>query len=306
MNKKNTNNKSISVLLCTYNGERYLREQMDSLMNQTYENLKVYVRDDKSTDSTLEIIDEYVRMYPGKVILMDSSHVGYPDCFWKLLEDVPKSDYYAFCDQDDVWMKEKAASAVMHLEDVADDKPGLFIHDYQNCDGDLNVMSEHKLGSVSKLNDMNILFYTYASGFCMAINNAMRDLCLSQKPVGKGLYHDEWIIWNAHFYGTIVNDSRMLTKYRRHENTFTEYGNGVGVLITNWLKREITGPEFNQKCNRIKEYTWTAREQMPQKTNATWQMLSGKGGRFKRFFYMYRLRPTWGGELALRLLFLIK
>ncbi len=66
---------------------------------------------------------------------------------------------------------------------------------------------------------MSILFYTYASGFCMAINNSMRDFCLSQQPMGKGLYHDEWCIWNAHFYGKVVYSSKILTKYRRHSNT---------------------------------------------------------------------------------------
>ncbi len=180
------------------------------------------------------------------------------------------------------------------LNEVDSTTPALFIHDYDNCDENLNVISKHELGDTSVLNDMSILFYTYASGFCMAINNSMRDLCLSQQPMGKGLYHDEWCIWNAHFYGKVVYSSKILTKYRRHSNTFTEYGNGISTLISNWIRREITGPEFDQKCDRIQEFTWIAREQMPGDVNHKWQLLSKKGSKLKRIFYPHRLRPTWG------------
>ena len=320
----------VNVLMCTYNGEKYIRQQLDSILDQSYEDFCIYVRDDGSTDKTTDIVRDYENMYKGKVVLIDApKHLGYPDCFWDILERCPKADYYAFSDQDDVWHKDKLVRAVAtlnvkqgshgeHDRANATKIPLLYIHDYDNCDGELNLISHHRLGSTSVLTDMSILFYTYASGFCMVIDNTMRDMLLSLKLIGKAMYHDELCIWLAHFHGEVFYDDSVLTKYRRHEDTVTEYGNGTLTLISNWLRREIFGPEFGYKCSRIRRFLKLENELnqhigisscMGEDVKKKWLLLSGGKGAFARYFmrlfYMHRLRPSIGGEIALRLMFLI-
>lgn len=101
----------VIVLLASYNGEKYLRDQLDSLINQTYKNIDVYIRDDNSTDKTMDIINEYCGKSINGInfIKVDSlgRNLGYPDCFWEILKNVPRAKYYCFCDQDDYWLPEK-------------------------------------------------------------------------------------------------------------------------------------------------------------------------------------------------------
>ncbi len=310
----------INVLMCTYNGEKYIRQQLDSILGQTYQDFCLYIRDDGSTDSTPQIVDEYVRLNPNKVkIIRKAEHLGYPDCFWDILEKCDDADYYAFSDQDDVWDEHKLEYAVAKLNgsgngdphaetDNGKKLPLLYIHDYDNCNGNLELISNHRLGSTSVFDKMSVLFYTYASGFCMVINNGMRKLLLSQNLVGKAMYHDELCIWTAFFHGKIIYDDRNLTKYRRHEATYTEYGNGVGTLVSNWLRREIFGDEFLLKCRRIRTFL-SLKEIRPSEKNICRDWLLLSGGRMtpvryvRRLCWPHRLRPSLGGEVALRIMF---
>ncbi|MCR5604122.1 MAG: hypothetical protein K6G27_10535, partial [Lachnospiraceae bacterium] len=239
-------------------------------------------------------------------------HLGYPDCFWDILTRCPVADYYAFADQDDVWEPEKLSSMIERFNDkqVEDDSPLLYIHDYDNYDAMLNRMSVHRLGSTGVMNERSILFYTYASGFSIAINNGMRNMLNNMTLIGKGMYHDELCIWLAYLCGHIVYDDRALVKYRRHEATVTEYGNGTGTLISNWIRREIKGDEFVWKCERIRSFLEMMKDKnvMSDKILHEWSLLSGSDMTFTRYwqrlFYPHRLRPSLGGEMALRLLFL--
>lgn len=94
--------------MCTYNGERFLKEQLDSLFCQSFDDFIIYVHDDGSKDKTLEILNSYINQYPQKIVLMDDpiKHRGAGSSFMWLLENV-ESQYYMFCDQDDVWLPSK-------------------------------------------------------------------------------------------------------------------------------------------------------------------------------------------------------
>ena len=100
-------NNSIAILMATYNGETYLKEQIDSLLAQTCQDWHLYVHDDGSKDGTVAIVKGYAEQYPEKVTLLDYPPQGGP-CknFLSMMEKV-EAPYYMFCDQDDVWMPEK-------------------------------------------------------------------------------------------------------------------------------------------------------------------------------------------------------
>ncbi len=302
----------VNVLMCTYNGEKYIREQIDSILNQTHKELCLYIRDDGSTDGTLEIIAEYERNNPGRVVVMDPlKHLGYPDCFWDILARCPKADYYAFSDQDDVWYERKLESAVELLEGHSDatKKPLLYIHDYEICDGIENVTGVHRLSDAGTADYTRVMFYTIAQGFSFVINSAMRDHLVKQRLFGRDISHDQWIIWNAVFSGEIVSDTGLLAKYRRHESTVTKSGANVIVMLGNWIKNEIFGDEFSRQCARLRAYIDVNVESMTPNERLDWEILSGEKlgvqAYFRRLFFPKRLRPSMAGEMALRFNFLI-
>ena len=298
-----------AILLCTYNGEPYINELLESLVSQTSSDFFICVRDDGSTDRTKEIVQSFISKYPELIInLTEGKHRGYPASFWSLLRDSPIADAYAFCDQDDVWDPQKIECAERMLKEEDPSVPLLYIHDYENCSSELLPIDVHSLADQSTLTADKIAFYTIASGFSMVINETMREKLLSEHLDYDPLFHDEWCIWTAFFYGKILHDSRVLVKYRRHDGTVTTYGSGKKKDTFAWVHDEILGPEFVKKCERIRIFLHKNPD-LPENIRKKWALFSGEKkslpNYFLRLFYPHRLRPSIGGEAALRMLFLI-
>ena len=116
--------RNILVLMSTYNGEKYLKEQIDSILAQKNVEVTIRVRDDGSTDGTIRILEEYQKC--GKLNWYSSTNMGPAKSFLDLVYNAPlKYDYYAFCDQDDYWKEDKLYKAIERLEHF-DDKPALY------------------------------------------------------------------------------------------------------------------------------------------------------------------------------------
>lgn len=113
--------KTLQILMSTYNGAKYIREQMDSLLEQDCEakgtaSFCIIVRDDGSSDGTQDILEEYAGRYPEKISWYQGENHGVIRSFFELLQKSGASDYYAFCDQDDYWMPDKMSHAVETLQ----------------------------------------------------------------------------------------------------------------------------------------------------------------------------------------------
>ena len=107
---------TVSVVMCTYNGAKYLRQQLDSILQQTYPLLEVIVQDDQSTDDTLQVLREYADRYPQLVkVFVRAQRTGINDNFFTAI-DRACGDYFAISDQDDVWASDKIARQVAQLE----------------------------------------------------------------------------------------------------------------------------------------------------------------------------------------------
>ena len=135
--------KTIAVLLATYNGERFLREQIESLYAQTIKDWTIYVHDDGSTDGTKAILDEYVEKKDNFVVLDYPSQKGASNNFFSLLKRVNAS-YFFFADQDDVWMSnkmEKCLVRMLQIEKSTISKPVLVCCDACVTDEKLKVVS---------------------------------------------------------------------------------------------------------------------------------------------------------------------
>jgi len=234
----------VDVLLSTYNGEKYLQELLDSLLSQTCKEWRLIVRDDGSKDSTADIIRDFKAKYNDTVLLLPDSGVnlGVIKSFERLLES-STSDYFMFCDQDDVWCKEKiekSLDAVQKLEgEYGKELPMVAHTDLYIVDSQLNQISD----SYFKWYDIDpdyiysdidrALLFNAIPGCTMIGNKAAKELSL---PFNKHvLMHDAWIVRCALLNkGHLATIREPLIKYRQHS------GNVVGASFKKIpLKRRI-------------------------------------------------------------------
>src|ERR1700719_2334213 len=115
---------SVCVLLSTYNGEAFLEAQLESLRAQTGVEVRLHARDDGSTDGTVALLRRHAGTWPSLVGLQSAENLGPAKSFLELLRTAPDADFYAFCDQDDVWLPGKLARAAEAL--AGDTGPALY------------------------------------------------------------------------------------------------------------------------------------------------------------------------------------
>lgn len=223
--------KTIAVLLATYNGERFLREQIESLYAQTIKDWTIYVHDDGSTDGTKAILDEYAEKKDNFVVLDYPSQKGASNNFFSLLKRVDAS-YFFFADQDDVWMSnkmEKCLGRMLQIEKSTISKPVLVCCDACVTDEKLKVISpslwERSGAHPEFLTNFNESAATpFVTGCTMLLNNAAKESVLWD-VIEKATMHDAFItlcVFKA--YGIVEPIRESLMYYRQHgENTLGAY-----------------------------------------------------------------------------------
>lgn len=211
----------ILVLMSTYNGEKYLREQIDSILAQEGVDVRLLVRDDGSTDSTLDLLEEYkekrgIDYYTGE-------NVGPQRSFMQLLEQAPDCDYYAFADQDDVWLSDKLASAVKRLEKYTA-VPALYFSQTQLVDEELHPLQNVYIHPYLTFGES--LLYKFASGCTMVFNRNLRKLCIARPPEVMPM-HDMWVYGVAAAVGAAIEfDEQPHILYRQHASNVVGLGQG--------------------------------------------------------------------------------
>lgn len=207
---------TVNVLIGAYNGEKYIEEQINSILQQTYKNIKIIIRDDGSTDGTVKLI-EANPLYNDIVIYKDSN-VGHGKSFLKLLEYTPEGDYWAFCDQDDVWEPQKLEWAVEWL-DKQKGKPALYHGSYDMYSEDLSVkIGEYK--PTRKIKFHNTITDSVYQGFSIVINRELRSL-LRRCDIERLAAHDWMAGMIAEQFGTVFFDTRITARHRRLKNSLS-------------------------------------------------------------------------------------
>lgn len=227
-------NKKVQVLLSTYNGEKYLEELLDSIINQTYKRVEILIRDDGSKDHTIDILKKYQEKKNINVVF--GENVGVPESFFELLElSSDDYDYFAFADQDDFWKKNKISRAVELLNDIDNkDIPGLYFSRKTLTNKNLKkIKNSKKLPKEPSFN--NALVQNVATGCTMVFNNNLRDILIEKKPIISNIrMHDWWVYQVGSAFGEIKYDSKSTILYRQHDS------NVVGTevnLMKKWIKR---------------------------------------------------------------------
>ena len=216
------------VLMSTYNGEKYIRDQLDSLLKQTLRPDLIYIRDDGSKDDTITILEEYASEHPF-IKYYNGKNKGPAKSFWELICNCKDADYYALCDQDDVWFEDKLEVAVNALEKEDNNIPLLYCSRYTLTDGNLSPINSDVSSLYSFSDFPHALLYHTAPGCTFVYNHAARKKIM-QYDVEKEycLIHDAIIHKVVTMFGKMILDKDSHMYYRQHGNN--EIGMNANVV----------------------------------------------------------------------------
>lgn len=237
----------INILLSTFNGEKFLSEQIESIINQTYEDWTLLIRDDGSTDGTVGLIHNYC-LKDERIQLIDAQegvNLGFVASFFELLK-YEKADFYFFCDQDDIWLPYKVKLMITEASKYDNKSAMMYYTDLKVVDSELHTLSEslnQDLKGGSKVNLNSELVKNVVTGCASMINDELANLWLSPKKIS---YHDYFLALAALAVGDLVFINERTVFYRQHSS------NVIGrVKSPSDIKRKGFMVRFN---NRSMEY----------------------------------------------------
>ena len=231
-------NCEVLVLLATYNGEKFVREMIDSVINQDADSFHIILSDDASSDSTVGILDEYAEKYPELITHYRSGKKfgNAQNHFMHLLSQFHDAPYIMFCDQDDYWHSDKIRKTLAKMKEIETEGVPALVHtDLVVVDGDLKKIADsfcgyQKLdGNRLKLNQL--LVQNVVTGCTMMINNSLADLSCRCALPKAALMHDWWIAIICSVFGTSAFLDCSTIDYRQHGN------NSVGA-------KNVTSPSY--------------------------------------------------------------
>ena len=228
--------KKVQVLLSAYNGEKYLAEQIESIMAQNYQAVSLLIRDDGSTDHTLDIIKKYADKYEN-IDFYTGDNLGVQKSFFHLMMHADKTaDYYAFSDQDDVWLPEKIRRAVEMLEKQDGNRPLLYASETILVDEHLRKLPMYTKVSKTVPSFGNALVENICAGCTEVFNNQLLQL-VNKKTPEYVVMHDWWLYLCASAFGNVCFDSKSFILYRQHLDNQL----GAPSHIGNMWKRRVEG-----------------------------------------------------------------
>ena len=224
-------NKKIDILMATYNGEKYLVEQLDSIINQTYHNWNLLIRDDNSTDKTLEIIQNYHKKDKRIKILKDNKgNLGIVRNFEELLKS-SESEFIMFSDQDDIWVENKLDMYLKMIEKIKN--KGFMIHsDAILFDKNKSNILKDTFISKKAINRglENVFFNYFVQGATILISKEIKNFIL---PFPKEVYlHDRYIHLISELFFERIFVNKALIYYRQHGDNQMGAKNTIRELLS--------------------------------------------------------------------------
>lgn len=217
---------SLAILLCTYNGEAHLAEQLASILGQDASNLSIYASDDGSSDGTVDILARYSEATSVPIYIRQGARVRHTANFLSLVTDASiQASYFAYADQDDYWDPDKLSRALSQLERVPPSVPALY------CGRTRSVAKNGThLGLSPRFTRppcfQNALIQNIGGGNTMVFNKAARQLLLAAGPADVAT-HDWWTyLLVSGAGGEVIYDPEPALSYRQHE------GNEVGANLS--------------------------------------------------------------------------
>jgi hypothetical protein len=255
----------VNIIMCTYNGEKYISEQLESIADNTVSDWMLYIFDDCSNDNTINKAKYFLKKYPGKVhITVNAKQCGVVNNFlenaYKIGMEMSKDDFIMFCDQDDVWNNDKIEITLNEMKknitNNGNDKPILVCSDVEVVDDYLNIISSSFLKmnhyNIKKMDFPHLMMENKVQGCTVMFNKSMAEK-LNVLPK-HACMHDAWLGFIASTMGNISYIDEPTMKYRQHSQN-------VAGSIDFWA--DIKGKFLNlsgqrrivfDTCEQIKEF----------------------------------------------------
>jgi glycosyltransferase involved in cell wall biosynthesis len=300
--------RTVDVLLSTFNGERYLADQLDSILGQEGVEVRLTVRDDGSTDGTREVLARYEG--DDRVRAMLDENVGLPAAYFRLLDLAPSDGaYFALADQDDIWLPHKLARAVDHLAEHASTSRGPAMYcarvrlvDEQGRDIRLKELPRRPVDFA------NALTQNMATGCTIVLNSAGRDVLIGRWP-HYAVMHDAWILLVLSGTGTVVYDPEATVRYRQHEGNAVGIGRTAVKRFMGRVARQLSPGGSGAHGRQNAELARTHADLLhPAAQAALAEFLACRTSIKKRAWYALHgsaHRQTLGSDLIFRMLYLL-
>lgn len=282
----------IAILMATYNGEKYIRQQIDSILSQTCKDWELYIHDDGSTDNTIATVESYVEKYPDKIHLIDGKSTGGAKYNFFYMFGQVEAPYYMTCDQDDVWLEKKIEltyDKMLTIEDKAD-IPCLVYTELRVVDSELNTiadtMSEYQSLDCHKRTINQFILQNSVTGCTMMINRALRDKMLRITNIDNTIMHDWWAALVAAQFGKTAFIDEPTILYRQHgDNSLGALGiNKLSYIVRRvWQKKQI---QESMRRGRLQAREFAKTYNLPADSLAVrYAALEGKSRLVRQRFY---------------------
>lgn len=236
----------VHIVMATYNGEKFIREQLDSLLCQTYSNLSIEICDDGSSDTTIDIVKEYAKKDSRITLHQNESNEGYVKNFLKGIKR-STAPYVMLCDQDDIWNKDKVERTLAKMkqsEKSNQNVPLLVYSDAMNYDSDtkkeLGRFHQSSRLNTKKVDTPHLFMENKCIGCTIMVNGVMRDF-LNELPKEIRV-HDWWLALIAAHFGKLLYLDEPTLLYRQHSNNMIggdSYGDYVKERLSKIEKQRL-------------------------------------------------------------------
>jgi glycosyltransferase involved in cell wall biosynthesis len=233
----------VSIVLATYNGERYLKEQLDTVFQQTYPDLEIVAVDDCSSDSTVSILQYYASMHSNMRVYVNEKNIRHIKTFEKGIS-LSTGAFIALCDQDDIWNKHKIELLMKEINGY-----GMAFCDSVFIDEGGKTLNR-KLSDIKNLATYNNCI-PFIIGNCISGHAAVftREIALSAIPFPRDIIHDWWLAFVASSKGTVHFVNQPLVQYRQHADNF------IGAIkVKGRSKKETRHEAIANIRSRIKSF----------------------------------------------------
>ncbi len=295
------NTPAVAVVMSTYNGMPYVGEQIRSVLAQEGVVAHLFVRDDGSTDGTVEYLRDLES--EGKLTLYTGGNLGVVGSFIELLGCVPSEfKWVALCDQDDIWHPDKLSRAVAALSRGSQDVPRLYCSEYTFCDELMNPTGRSHLNLIG-VDFSTLLYETKVSGNTTVINRRLCDLAAAAGA--QDVYgHDWWLGLIAAGLGELAFDDYQSLEYRRLAASVSPTGGSFLTILRFRVKAYLQGDQLARITRQLNRFYELFGDRLDAEKRALLERFVF-GGRLKKATAPVRLRQAMTEEVALRALFLL-
>ncbi len=247
---------TVTVVMSAYNGQKNIERQIESIFAQKDVTVNLSIRDDGSTDRTVEVIEEYQRKHPEyNISLLKGNNVGYAKSFWYALSNAIKAEYYAFSDQDDIWKEDKLIKCISVLEREKNIMlPQLVYCRMSRCNEQLEELEEQvRILCVEELSKKMTLTQTYNYGAGTFFNEALRKLICKCWPDVPDMAHDLWAGLLCYWFGRVYYIDEVLYYWIRYDKSVT----GEGTLESGFryrMKKTFQGHSYPNVSSYLLKY----------------------------------------------------